>query len=92
MDHKYITHETCDCYKRDSEYYQPCMVCDGGLAICSVCGLMEGSITTDCPGEECWAERGDDIYTGKLDYREGEGWVNKKNPTNQIWDKYRVKP
>jgi hypothetical protein len=51
------------------------------LSVCKVCGLLEGSLTTDCPGENSM-KRSDEIYTSKLDYRESEGgWVNKFSPS-----------
>lgn len=73
-------------------YYDGCETgdCGGGcwyctLAICKACGLVEGSLTTDCPGEEVFLEKSDDIYNGKLDYKEGLGWVEELNPTNISW-------
>jgi len=69
--HVFEVHEDC--------YIQHCSVCDGGLAICTVCGLIEGSLTTDCPGEDCWLARGDAIYAGKIDFREG-AWVALPSP------------
>lgn len=55
-----------------------CMSCS--LDVCKVCGLYEGSLTTDCPGEKVSYDMGEEIYNRKLDYREGEGWVNKFGP------------
>ncbi|MBR8043188.1 NADAR family protein [Burkholderia cenocepacia] len=60
-------------------------VADGGLAICRVCGLGEGALTTHCPGARAGAYA-DDVYAGKLDFVEGS-WVNRGNPTNQMWDR-----
>lgn len=59
---------------------------DFELAFCETCRLGEGALTTDCSGENS-ASKSDDIYAGKIDYRKGEGWVNKLNPTNQSWVK-----
>lgn len=56
---------------------------DGGLGICKVCGLGEGSLTTECPGEQS-GEMGEAVYEGKLDYVEGS-WQPKLNPTNRMW-------
>lgn len=84
MKHVFIEPKDCNCDKYENG--QSCMVCDGGLAICRVCGLMEGSLTTDCPGVESWSEYSERVYKGELDYREGQGWVAEKNPTNQIWE------
>ena len=83
MKHDFITRETCDCDK--SEYN--CPVCEGGLSICKVCHGAEGGITTDCPGELATMDQHDAVYAGKLDYRKGEGWVPKHNPTNQTWER-----
>ena len=55
-----------------------CNVCEGGLAICTVCGLVEGSLTTDCSGHLVLDKVGS-IYLGKLDYRDGK-WVNEPSP------------
>lgn len=84
---------------RNHVYFQPCdcncngscgcPVCDGGLAICRVCGLAEGSLTTDCPGVLVPAQVADLIYDGIMDFRAGQ-WVYEKNPTNQMWDRYRA--
>ncbi len=43
LKHIYESHENCD--------RNPCMVCDGGLGICVVCGAAEGELTDDCHGE-----------------------------------------
>lgn len=57
---------------------------DEELCICKVCRLMEGDLTTDCCGEPVSMNISDEIYAGRLDYRDSEGgWVNKLNPTNQ---------
>lgn len=61
-------------------------VVDGGLAICKVCGLMEGSLTTHCPGEMSISKH-EEIYAGNLDYRADGGWVMEKNPINKLWER-----
>lgn len=71
MKHIYETHTDCR-----TPY---CPVCDGGLAICTVCGLIEGSLTTDCPGQESWKQCGDAVYAGLIDFRNGE-WVDVQSP------------
>ncbi len=53
------------------------------LSVCTVCHLYEGGLTTDCPGEPS-ANKSEEIYSRKLDYREGEGWVNKFSPMMQM--------
>ncbi len=62
-------------------------ILDGGLGVCKVCGGMEGSLTTDCCGERIHFETDQEVYAGKIDFRKGEGWVSKPNPTNQMWQK-----
>jgi len=82
MKHAYKTPEECDCDKFDTN----CPICDGGLVFCKVCGGFEGGLTTDCPGQNIPMDTNDAVYAGKLDYREGKGWVPEKNPTNQTWE------
>ncbi|KLU61725.1 hypothetical protein CEB3_c19030 [Peptococcaceae bacterium CEB3] len=78
MKHQYFTPPDHGC---DKEQY--CLICDGGLAVCKVCHLAEGTLTTDCPGEPVPPNLEDLIYSGELDYRDGRGWVSEANPTNQ---------
>jgi hypothetical protein len=68
--HQFMTPEECTC---SDDYY--CIVCDGGLAFCKVCGLVEGSLTTDCPEEHVFINNVDAIYAGELDYIADTGWV-----------------
>lgn len=79
MKHKYIEPEDCESCQTPSDYPRSCNVCDGGLAICRVCGLAEGCLTTDCPGEDVYVDRHDDVYSGKIDYRNGQ-WVEACTP------------
>jgi len=65
----------------EHEYYKSCNRdnCDGScilctLAVCKVCGLIEGSLTTDCPGVDAFKEHGDAVYAGTEDFRDGQ-WV-----------------
>jgi hypothetical protein len=44
------------------------------LAICSVCGAYEGSLTTDCPGEKVDFDRQQEVYKTNLDYVDSRGW------------------
>ena len=60
MEHIWETHKECDRIA--------CPVCEGGLGICTVCGLIEGSLTTECPGVPSWAEHGENVYAGKEDF------------------------
>lgn len=61
------------------------------LDVCVTCGMYEGGLTTDCSGEKVTMAVEDDVYAGKLDYRDSEGWVNKLNPTNQSWLRGRIR-
>ena len=68
---------TCDCQKAG------CWTCEGGLFICDVCCLLEGSLTTQCPGVESFKEHNEAIYAGDLDYRDGAwhfGECSKHSP------------
>jgi len=67
MNHIWEEHENCRTMS--------CPICDGGLAVCIVCGLIEGSLTTECPGYYCWHEKQDDIYKGKTDFIDGRWTV-----------------
>lgn len=51
-----------------------CNICQGGLALCSVCRLYEGGLTTECPGVPVSADDSDRIYRGEVDFRDGQ-WV-----------------
>lgn len=58
-----------------------CMFCDGGLSACTVCGGLEGTLTTDCCGHRLTTQEEHEIYDlGILDFRNGQ-WVNKPNYT-----------
>ncbi|CAG2149944.1 Uncharacterised protein [Ralstonia mannitolilytica] len=65
--HVYEAHERCS---------NPgvCPICDGGLSVCTVCGGIEGSLTTECPGVRMSADEQDRVYAGLLDFQGGE-WV-----------------
>lgn len=63
-------------YHRDDSYATSCMICDGGLFVCTRCGLLEGSVTTECSGIPSYSVYGDSVYKGHVDYRSGE-WVNE---------------
>lgn len=63
-----------------------CMLCHGGLALCTECGGFEGAMPTDCPGERIPSFLCDEIYNGALDYRRDQGWVQKQS---KRWDGFR---
>lgn len=56
-----------------------CMFCDGGLYGCDRCGLLEGSLTTHCPGAQVPDSVSSATYAGDLDYRSGR-WVIAPSP------------
>lgn len=64
-------HETC--------YNESCMICDGGLFICTLCYLLEGSLTTECPKAFQTPETAHEVHAGRLDFRDGS-WVTGISP------------
>lgn len=71
MNHIYEKHTSSDqCHP----YPESCIVCDGGLGICTVCGGAEGSLTTDCPGVKMTPEQDEAVYACKLDFKDGK-WI-----------------
>ncbi len=73
MKHKYVEHKDCAT--------DHCNICEGGLVVCEVCGCVEGSLPTDCPGYKCYITHGDRIYKGEIDFIEGK-WVEKSISMN----------
>lgn len=65
-----------------------CNLCN--LFVCAVCHGGEGSLATDCPGEPITIQQQDDVYAGKLDYREGRGWVEPDGTGTSMGD-YEIK-
>jgi hypothetical protein len=57
------------------------MICDGGLALCEVCGGLEGGLPTECPGEQMSMDTQDKVHAGELDFRNGQ-WVNGTSPSS----------
>lgn len=51
-----------------------CGFCAGGLDGCDVCGGVEGSMPSTCPGQPMTPAQIDEVYAGRLDYRGGL-WV-----------------
>lgn len=49
-----------------------CMICEGGLSRCTVCGGAEGSLPTHCPGTRMSALMEASVYRGDADFRDGE--------------------
>lgn len=52
-----------------------CHICDGGLALCTVCKGAEGSLPTECPGYAMDGSTQEAVYAGDLDYQGGK-WVS----------------
>ena len=44
-----------------------CFVCEGGLALCTVCGGAESSLSTHCPGEKMSAQTANFVSSGVID-------------------------
>jgi hypothetical protein len=80
---KHVYYEPGDHKCDEAPGIEHCYYCN--LAVCKICSLYEGALTTDCPGYYVTYGQSDEIYKGKIDFRDNEGWVNKKNPTNQMW-------
>lgn len=53
-----------------------CQFCHGGLAFCEVCKCGEGELPTECPGRPVNMDTREDIYSGLMDYKNGE-WIEK---------------
>ena len=66
MDHIYAI---CDGYEHG------CALCRGGLALCAMCGVLEGALTSECSGQRLTSEQEEAVYAGTLDYRQGV-WMN----------------
>ena len=47
-------------------------LCHGGLALCTRCGGLEGTLPTDCPGERMQWPVSDEVYAGEIDFRRRE--------------------
>src|SRR5215467_3944685 len=62
-----------------------CFLCHGGLGLCEVCGGMEGSLTTDCPGEPMHDLVESEVYAGRVDYLRREGWMEVPSRHSPGW-------
>jgi hypothetical protein len=65
------------CAHGDDDQDRHCHICDGGLALCVVCGGAEGSLPTECPGRPLTAAEEDAIMAGTMDFEGFWRW----NPT-----------
>jgi len=70
MKHKFEEHKAGECTREGH-----CVICDGGLKVCEICGCAEGSLATECPGYRCYVTHSDLIYDGKVDFINGK-WVD----------------
>lgn len=70
---------------KEDDYWGQSNIIDGGLCLCKVCGCLEGGLATDCPGEKVKYDVQDNIYHGKIDFKDDKGWVNELNLTNISW-------
>lgn len=73
-EHLRATHEDCP---------DPatCFLC--GVFICGICGLAEGSLTTDCPGFSVSYNFMEAVLSGDLDFVNGawvKGAVSRNSP------------
>lgn len=58
-----------------------CMICEGGLSICKVCGGMEGSLLPECPGRVLTLEEDEANYGH---YKRGTGPFANRESTNTL--------
>lgn len=70
MTHTLETPATCPCSGDSGN----CPICDGGLALCKVCGGAEASLPSECPGRRMSPEEQEGVQAGRLDFKGGQ-WV-----------------
>jgi hypothetical protein len=49
-----------------------CVVCNGGLSLCKVCGGAESSMPTECPGAKMTPEQAAAVQAGTIDFQGGQ--------------------
>lgn len=81
LEHTYID----NCGNPDCD---TCPLCT--LTICKVCGGCEGSLTTECSGENTY-QKEEDIYSGKLDFRYGK-WRPNICTRTMLWSSDKAIP
>ncbi len=64
-----MTHTMHACHEDE------CFICNGGLALCNVCGGAEASMPTDCPGRRLTADELDAIQDGTINFKDGSFFV-----------------
>ena len=62
------------CRKSDGPVSKHCSCEHCSLAVCSVCGGAEGTLTTDCPGVKIDSDRQQEVLETNLDYTDDRGW------------------
>jgi len=67
------------CLKNNGPVSKHCTCAHCCLAVCSVCGGAEGTLTTDCPGEKVSFERHEEVFETNLDYTDARGWHLAQN-------------
>ena len=68
MRHDLLEHKNCTEWN--------CPICDGGLALCVICGGAEGSLTTECCGRKLTKDEQKLIMNGALDFQDNR-WIEK---------------
>jgi hypothetical protein len=76
-----MKHDWYECPKDAHPNNEPCMFCDGGLGLCTVCGGAEGSLTTECMGGPVDYFTLQKVYQTNLDFING-GWVRSQALTH----------
>lgn len=56
-----------------------CNYCDGGLALCTVCGGAEGSMPSECPGRSMTHREQELVFSGVTDFYDGS-WHEPRTP------------
>ena len=83
------------CRKSEGPVSKHCSCEHCCLAVCSVCGGAEGSLTTDCPGTLVGADRQREIYETSLDYTDDQGWhlgTERRSPRSPRFARAEVPP
>jgi hypothetical protein len=60
-----------------------CIICEGGLGCCTVCGGAEGSLPTECPGELMPPHVQDAVYDEQIDFSRGRWRLGCRRPTRR---------
>ncbi len=74
--HKFLIHENCT--------KNNCLICDGGILVCIVCGGAEIELTEDCCERELTEDEKIKIAKKDIDFINGE-WVKKRR---LLWNRF----